>query len=414
MNAGSLGCGSEAPKFQDGVLRPRVGVIVDHPIQYFSPLFDALARNQTVQLAVGYGNDFGMREALDRDFGSTHRWDIDLVAGHPHEFFTTGHRSLVETVGALRRVVRFTTSQDAVIIHGYSDPISLTAIAASIASRTPYLLRSDSSSLTMRKWFDPRYWIPRLAESHCAGALYIGRRNAVIHKSLGARHLYFAPFSVDNSRFSVGAQERAAVRNSYGISRDAYVVSYCGKFYDTKGIEDLVAVHKDLPEDVWLLLVGDGQTRAKLEALCVRERTVFTGFVNQSSMPKVLGICDVFVLPSYREAWGLAVNEAMASGSFPIVSDAVGCSPDLVEGVGSVYPAGDRSALHHALAAALATCRDAETRAKIRGRVSRFDVSETARAYEGAVDDVLRRRRRIAWRHPQKRLFRRSAKKGQR
>jgi len=55
-------------------------------------------------------------------------------------------------------------------------------------------------------------------------------------------------------------------------------------------------------------------------------------FQNQSKMPVVYEMCDVFVLPSKGpgETWGLAVNEAMASGKVVIVSDKCGCAPDLV------------------------------------------------------------------------------------
>ena len=56
-------------------------------------------------------------------------------------------------------------------------------------------------------------------------------------------------------------------------------------------------------------------------------------FQNQSEMPKVYHSCDVLVLPSQGpgETWGLAVNEAMASGKAVLVSDKCGCYPDLVQ-----------------------------------------------------------------------------------
>jgi glycosyltransferase involved in cell wall biosynthesis len=55
----------------------------------------------------------------------------------------------------------------------------------------------------------------------------------------------------------------------------------------------------------------------------------------------------VFVLPSAHEPWGLVVNEAMNAAKPVVVSDQVGCAPDLVrDGVnGFVFPAGDIGAL---------------------------------------------------------------------
>ena len=74
----------------------------------------------------------------------------------------------------------------------------------------------------------------------------------------------------------------------------------------------------------------------------------FAGFLNQSRILQAYQDADCLVLPSDNgETWGLVVNEAMASGLPVVVSDQVGCHPDLVaQGVtGYVYPCGDTSAL---------------------------------------------------------------------
>ena len=91
------------------------------------------------------------------------------------------------------------------------------------------------------------------------------------------------------------------------------------------------------------LMVGDGPLRAGCENL-VRERSVpirFTGFLNQSQITKAYVASDALVLPSDGgETWGLVVNEAMACARPCIVSDRVGCGPDLVipQETGSIFP----------------------------------------------------------------------------
>ena len=52
--------------------------------------------------------------------------------------------------------------------------------------------------------------------------------------------------------------------------------------------------------------------------------------MNQVELPLVYAASDVFVLPSENEPWGLIVNEVMCAGLPVIVSDEVGCVPDLV------------------------------------------------------------------------------------
>ena len=77
----------------------------------------------------------------------------------------------------------------------------------------------------------------------------------------------------------------------------------------------------------------------------------FLGFKNQTELPAYYDLCDVFVLPSVYEPWGLVVNEVMNAGRAVIVSDQVGCGPDLVRPGenGYIFPAGDIAGLCGAL-----------------------------------------------------------------
>jgi glycosyltransferase involved in cell wall biosynthesis len=101
------------------------------------------------------------------------------------------------------------------------------------------------------------------------------------------------------------------------------------------------------------------------------------------------------VLPSQVETWGLVINEAMAAGVLPVVSDQVGAAPDLVEGVGEVYPCGDVPALAAALDRALARATLPETRAMVRKHVARYSLELTAVGFEqGAVAASSERRTR--------------------
>jgi len=81
----------------------------------------------------------------------------------------------------------------------------------------------------------------------------------------------------------------------------------------------------------------------------VKERNIpnvrFLGFVNQSRMPRMYALADVFVLPSARDHRGTVVNEAMACGLPIVITDQVGVwgEVDIVRNCdnGFVFPAGD-------------------------------------------------------------------------
>jgi len=85
---------------------------------------------------------------------------------------------------------------------------------------------------------------------------------------------------------------------------------------------------------VHVLMVGTGPLENELRGFVQTNNlpVSFAGFLNQTEIPSAYAIADCLVLPSdCGETWGLVVNEAMACGIPAIVSDRVGCGPDLVE-----------------------------------------------------------------------------------
>ena len=113
------------------------------------------------------------------------------------------------------------------------------------------------------------------------------------------------------------------------------------------------------------MIVGDGEERAALERQAAATGFTgirFCGFRNQSELPRFFDLATVFVLPSQHEPWGLIVNEAMNAHRPVIVSDDVGCAPDLIEdGInGFIYPVGNVDALTDALRRVIETPGAAE------------------------------------------------------
>src|SRR5437764_6735077 len=85
--------------------------------------------------------------------------------------------------------------------------------------------------------------------------------------------------------------------------------------------------------NVALLFVGSGTLETELRSRAATTANVFFApFQNQTEMPRTYAASDLFVLPSLgpEESWGLAVNEALCLSRPVIVSDHVGCGPDLV------------------------------------------------------------------------------------
>jgi glycosyltransferase involved in cell wall biosynthesis len=159
---------------------------------------------------------------------------------------------------------------------------------------------------------------------------------------------------VDLDRYN-HQQPCCTLHEDYSIPEDAPIVGVVARLEAEKGHRTLVEAWADVLKGIsnaWLLIVGEGSERdaleAQAEALGVSERIVFTG--RREDVPAVTAALDVAVLPSYREAQGLSVLEAMALNR-PVVASNVGGIPEMIEdgATGLLVPPGDSQALAAAI-----------------------------------------------------------------
>lgn len=158
---------------------------------------------------------------------------------------------------------------------------------------------------------------------------------------------------------------------------------YVGRLSSEKRLGDLRAVLEGMP-GTRLALVGDGPERAALEVHFSGLPAHFAGYLTGEVLSQAYASADVFVFPSQLETFGLAVTEAMASGT-PAVASQVGGVPDVVrEGVtGYSFMPGDVGALVEAV-----RCIGGD-----RGRL--LEMSRAARAFmetqtwEAMMDGVI-------------------------
>lgn len=112
------------------------------------------------------------------------------------------------------------------------------------------------------------------------------------------------------------------------------IICHVSNFRKVKRVEDVVHIFKRINDKVpsRLLLVGDGPERYNVEKLCRElgtcDRVITLGKVRDTS--EVLGLADLFLLPSQTESFGLAALEAMAAG-VPVVSSNTGGIPEVNE-----------------------------------------------------------------------------------
>ncbi len=200
----------------------------------------------------------------------------------------------------------------------------------------------------------------------CDGFLAIGSLNREYYLWYGIKEerLFLMPYAVDNKFFLDKPKgyesDCEALRAKIGLEEGRPVIIYAGKMTKRKRPGDLLEAYIRLSFDgksephPYLLFIGDGEMRDSLEKRVSAlgwNSVNFLGFINQSELPRYYDLCDIFVLPSVCEPWGLVVNEAMNGRCAVIVSDQVGCGPDLVKDGenGYVFKAASVDGLYYTL-----------------------------------------------------------------
>ena len=352
-----------------------VAFVNTHPIQYFAPLYAYLNRTDEFSITALYLSDFSLRGSLDRGFGQTVKWDVDLLSGYDARFIKgaslrnepAGFFSIVAP-DIWREVSR--GCFDAFVVHGHTPAAMLIAVAAARWAGLPVFARGETHLALSRPSLKRlvRKPLMRAFYRRLSGALAIGSANAAFYRAIGMPkdRIFSMPYTVDNARFIEGSRlsdvQRKQVRAALGVADDDQIVLYAGKLQARKHPDDLLraaARLKDRGVRFHVVMVGSGEMTATLVDLAGQfalDNVHFHGFANQSTLPEIYGASDVFVLPSENEPWGLAVNEAMCAG-LPIVASAeIGCAADLIRvGVnGQTFGTGDveglASALHPILA----------------------------------------------------------------
>lgn len=161
---------------------------------------------------------------------------------------------------------------------------------------------------------------------------------------------------VDLTQYPLAEKEilRQQIRQKYGISDSAYVYGFIGRISKDKGNNELIEAFRRIADnDVVLLLLGPNEGTIDKELQQWGEaspKVVFAGSIDHNDIPKHLAAMDVLVHPTYREGFGMVLQEAMAMEVPIITTDIPGPSEVIEEGVsGVLVPSHDAEALSAAM-----------------------------------------------------------------
>jgi N-acetyl-alpha-D-glucosaminyl L-malate synthase BshA len=200
------------------------------------------------------------------------------------------------------------------------------------------------------------------------------------------------PNFIDLKRFSKKAKDH--FRKAIAPNGERLIV-HTSNFRKVKRVQDVVHVFNKLKDEVpsKLLLIGDGPERHNTEQLCrdlnLCDDIRFLG--KQEMIEEILSICDLFIMPSETESFGLAALEAMAC-QVPVISSNAGGMPELnIQGVtGFMSNVGDVDDMAKNAVKILKNDEDlARFKENALKRAAEFDIEKIMPMYESMYAKVI-------------------------
>jgi phosphatidylinositol alpha 1,6-mannosyltransferase len=143
---------------------------------------------------------------------------------------------------------------------------------------------------------------------------------------LGVQDVELWRRGVDSVRFSPIKRDEELRKELLGNRPDRTLIGYIGRLAHEKRLEDLISL--DDQDDVQLVIVGDGPTRARLERKL--PNAIFTGFKSGEDLARMYASLDIFIHTGQDETFCQSIQEALASG-VPVIAPNSGGPIDLVE-----------------------------------------------------------------------------------
>ena len=244
---------------------------------------------------------------------------------------------------------------DIIVIGGYATPTAMLAILWLKLRKIPFLLNADGGFIKPAggaKDEIKRFFIGAASGWICSGE---HTKDYFVHYGADRKNVYSYPFSslrkADILNAPPSAKEKQAMKARQGIGEEKAVLGV-GQFIPRKGFDVLLKAWQNMPENCGLYLAGDAPTHEYLDLVeTLKLKNVrFVGFLNKTDLRQYYLACDLFVLPTREDIWGLVINEALANAMPVVTTTACLAGLSLVDhSVGKLTPPEDVTATHAAM-----------------------------------------------------------------
>ena len=183
-------------------------------------------------------------------------------------------------------------------------------------------------------WFGPLVWRYLRWFHNGTRQTYVPSMATISELSdRGFERLVLWPRGVDGHTFRPDRPRREAIRTALGVKPDQVLVGHVSRLAYEKNVsflgQALAGLESQLPDQVRVLIVGDGPARAELEQT-LGPQANFVGYRTGEELADYYSACDLFAFASLTETFGNVILEAMASG-LPVVAIRKGGPGDLIQ-----------------------------------------------------------------------------------
>ena len=234
---------------------------------------------------------------------------------------------------ALPKIIDLVKREKYDLLHAHTRVTQVLAYFVSMAAKVPFVT-------TAHGFFKPRFarrffgcWGKRVIAISLMVAEDLKNSHHVPENKI---RVVQNAIDVESLRKRLSEKDTAAVRENYGIDKDAIVLASISRLVEDKGQGYLIQAVQKLKSrfpKIFLVILGDGREKENLqklaESLGLEEKVRIIPGLKDTSI--VLSMTDIFVHPATtREGFGLSIAEAMIAGK-PVVATNISAVNSIIE-----------------------------------------------------------------------------------
>jgi glycosyltransferase involved in cell wall biosynthesis len=321
-------------------MKPKVALVVSHPIQHFCPQYVSFANNSEIVFKVFFASALGYKKYIDPNFKKEISWGNLQLDRFDHTFLNgevaIPSDKMIDAVKLDEALVEF--NPDLVIIYGYFQKLQRRAHRWAYKNKVQLAYISDSERRHDRnRFFEAiKYFYVRNYFRRIQYFLSVGDANEEFYNYYGVKShkIIRMHFPIDirqyESSYALRDQLRTKVRMQYGIAEKDIVLSVVGKLAPWKNQDHIIDALKLLEEEgiyMHLFILGSGEMMElwrQRSANLKHSKVYFPGFVNIEELPAYYAASDIYVHPASVEPHSIAVSESIFMGCPVILSSKCG------------------------------------------------------------------------------------------